>query len=156
MLSDCFITKHNVIWLNGNALLLTKKCFMLFCICLVVLPGPFRGMRAWMRHNSRLTPQGLDQKSRMAEAVPKMARRRVSDAEKSRRRWARHADGVHGRIGSQKDPKHPRRTLAGETSEPRRRGQWPTRNRLEKGPIESGMIPDGSNTTPGHAPVQGT
>jgi len=44
----------------------------------VVLPDPFRGMGAWRtprRPNSRATPQGLDQRSKMEEVVPKMARR---------------------------------------------------------------------------------
>jgi len=36
--------------------------------------------------NSRASPQGLDQRSKMDEVVPKMARRRGSDAGQSRRR----------------------------------------------------------------------
>jgi len=59
---------------------------------------------------------------------------------------------LHGRRGSRKEPK---RTLVGETLWPCRRGQGPTRNRLGKGPIESGMILDGSDTIPGHVSVQG-
>jgi len=42
-----------------------------------------------LRRNSWATPQGLDQKSKMEEVVPKMARRRASDAGQSRRRWVR-------------------------------------------------------------------
>jgi len=38
------------------------------------------------RPNSRATPQGLDQMSKMEEVVPKMARRRGLDAEQSRRK----------------------------------------------------------------------
>jgi len=37
--------------------------------------------------NSRATPQGLGQRLKMEELVPKMARRRGSDAGQSRRRW---------------------------------------------------------------------
>jgi len=36
--------------------------------------------------NSRTTPQGLDQRSKMEEVVPKIARRRGSDTEQARRR----------------------------------------------------------------------
>jgi len=58
----------------------------------VVLPDPFRGMghgETPRRPNSRGTPQGLDQRSKMKEVVPKMARRRGSGAGQSRRRRVR-------------------------------------------------------------------
>jgi len=54
---------------------------------------------------------------------------------------------LHGRRGSRRDPKYPRRVLVGETLGPWRGG---------KGPIESGMLSDGSDTISGHVPVQGT
>jgi len=41
------------------------------------------------RPNSRTTPQGLDQKSKMEKVEPKMARLRGSDAGQSRRRWVK-------------------------------------------------------------------
>jgi len=63
---------------------------------------------------------------------------------------------LHGRRESRKDPKYPRRILVGETLGPCRGRQGPTGNRLRKGPIESGMLSDGSDTIPGHVPVQGT
>jgi len=61
----------------------------LIVVVVVVLPDPFRGMGAWRNStetNSRAMPQGLDQRSKMEEVVPKMARRRGSDAGQSRRR----------------------------------------------------------------------
>jgi len=62
----------------------------------VVLPTPSeeweRGGTPW-RPNSRATPHGLDKSSKMEEVVPKMARRRGSDAGLSRRRWIRSCRG---------------------------------------------------------------
>jgi len=55
---------------------------------------------------------------------------------------------VHGRKGSRKDSKYPRRIFVGETLGPWRERYGPTGNRLGKGPIESGMIVDGSDTIP--------
>jgi len=46
--------------------------------------------------------------------------------------------------------------LVGETLGPKRVGQGPTGNRLGKGPIESAMLSGGSDTIPGHVPVQRT
>jgi len=63
---------------------------------------------------------------------------------------------LHERRGSQKGSKYPRRTLVGETSEPWRGGQGPVESQLGKWPIESGMLSVGSDTIPGHVPVQGT
>jgi len=57
--------------------------------------------------------------------------------------------------GVKKDPKHPRKILIGETLGVERR-EGPTGNWFGKGPIESGMILDGSDTIPGNVPVQGT
>jgi len=57
-------------------------------VVVVVLLDPFRGMGAWrnsMETQQSATPQGLDQRSKM-EVVPKMARRRGSDAGHSRKR----------------------------------------------------------------------
>jgi len=54
----------------------------------VMLPDLFRRMAAWRNStetNSRATPQGLDQRSKM-KVVPKMAHRRGSNAGQSRRR----------------------------------------------------------------------
>jgi len=51
-------------------------------LVVVVLPDPFREMRG---PNSRAPPQGLDQGSKMEEAVAKMTRRRGSDAGQARR-----------------------------------------------------------------------
>jgi len=50
---------------------------------------PFWGMWARgipRRLDSRVTPQGLDRRSKMEEVVPKMARRRSSDPGQSKRR----------------------------------------------------------------------
>jgi len=58
-------------------------------VVVVVLPYPFRGMGAW-RYSTETQQSdhnpGLDQRSKMEEVVPKMARRRGSDAGQSRRR----------------------------------------------------------------------
>jgi len=62
---------------------------------------------------------------------------------------------LHGRRGSQKDPKYPKRTLVGETlAGPWRGGQGTIESQLGKRPIESRMFLDGSDTIPSH--VQGT
>jgi len=63
-------------------------CKLVSVLLVVVLPDPFRLMGAW--RNSTETQQsghaqGLDQRSKM-EVVPKMARRRGSDAGQSRKR----------------------------------------------------------------------
>jgi len=50
---------------------------------------------------------------------------------------------LHGRRGSQKGPKHSRRTLVGKMPGSRRGGQVLIGSQLGKGPIESG-ISDGS------------
>jgi len=49
------------------------------------LEGWRHGGTPW-RSNSRATHKGLDQRSKIEEVVPKMARRRGSDAEQSRKR----------------------------------------------------------------------
>jgi len=53
-------------------------------VVVVVLPEPFRGMGAWRKSAETQQSghaQGLDQRSKMEEVVPKMARRRGSDAD---------------------------------------------------------------------------
>jgi len=50
----------------------------------VVLPDPFRGMRAQSGHAPRSGPE-----VKMEEVVSKTARRKGSDAGQSRRRWVR-------------------------------------------------------------------
>jgi len=51
----------------------------------LVLSDPFQGRGGTLRRpNSRTTPHGLNQRFKMKEVVPKMARRR--DAGQSRRR----------------------------------------------------------------------
>jgi len=56
---------------------------------LVVITDPFRRMGAqrtpW-RLNSKATPQGLDQRSKMEEVVPKIAHRRGPEAGQSKKR----------------------------------------------------------------------
>jgi len=44
-------------------------------------------------HNSQAAPQGLDQRSKMEEVVPKMACQRRTDARQSRRRWFKSCRG---------------------------------------------------------------
>jgi len=61
---------------------------------------------------------------------------------------------LHGKRGSQKGPKYPRKTLVGEMLGLWRGGQVPTGNRLGKGPIKSGILSDGCVTIPGHVPAQ--
>jgi len=46
-------------------------------------------LRNFVKPNSRTTPQGLDQRTKMEEVVPKITRRRGLDAGQSRRRWVR-------------------------------------------------------------------
>jgi len=65
-------------------------------LVVVVLSDPFREMEAW--RNSTKTQQlghaqDLDQRSKMEEVVPKMARRRGLDTGQSRRRWVRSCKG---------------------------------------------------------------
>jgi len=70
--------------------------FKLLLMVVVVLPGPFRGLGAWrtpQRPNSRATPQGLNQRSKMEEVVPKIASRRDSETGQSGRRWVRSCRG---------------------------------------------------------------
>jgi len=65
-------------------------------LMVMMLPDPIRGMvarKSTAETHSRATPQGLDQKSKM-EVMPKMARRRGSDARQSRRRRVRSCRGV--------------------------------------------------------------
>jgi len=62
----------------------------------VVLPDPFREMGRGgtpRRPNSRATPQGLNQRSKMEKVVPKMEHQRGSDAGQSRRKWVRSCRG---------------------------------------------------------------
>jgi len=59
----------------------------------------------------------------------------------------------HGRRESLRGPKRPRRTPGWRKEELQKEGQGPIGSQPEKGPTESGMSQDGSNTTPGHAPV---
>jgi len=57
------------------------------------------------RPNSRATPQGLDQRSKIEEVVPKMARQRGSDAGQSRRKWVqgRNQDFAKGELENGKN-----------------------------------------------------
>jgi len=61
-------------------------CFRLTLV-VVVLPDPFRGMGAW-RNSTEIQQSGhatrSDQRSKMEEVVPKMARRRGSDGGQSK------------------------------------------------------------------------
>jgi len=57
-----------------------------------------------LRPNSRATPQVLDQRLKIKEVVPKMARRRGSDAGQSRRRWVRFCKGVRIRRCKKNSP----------------------------------------------------
>jgi len=62
---------------------------ILTLLVVLMLPDPFRGLGCGgtpQRPNSRATPQGLDQRSKMKEVVRKIARRRGSDVGQSRRR----------------------------------------------------------------------
>jgi len=47
-------------------------------------------------------------------------------------------------------------TLVGKTLGRWRGGQGPIGSELGKGPIENGTFSNGSDTIPGHVPVQGT
>jgi len=63
---------------------------------------------------------------------------------------------LHGRKGSWRGLKYPRRTSVGEMTGLWKGGQVLTGSQLRKGPIKSGKFSDGSDTFSGHAPVQGT
>jgi len=63
---------------------------------------------------------------------------------------------LHGRRGSLKGLKYPRKTLVGETPGPWKEGHGPIGRQLGKRPIESGMPSGGSDTIPRHVPAQGT
>jgi len=76
-------------FLRKNAPSHLVRCKLSRMVVVVVPPDPFRGMGrggTTRRPSSRATPQGLDQRSKMEEVVPKMARRRGSDAGQSRKR----------------------------------------------------------------------
>jgi len=61
---------------------------------------------------------------------------------------------LHGRIGSRRSPKYPRRTLVRGTTGPWKEERGSIGSQLGKGPIESGMFSDGNDTIPGHVSVQ--
>jgi len=72
---------------------MTQPNFFSFSIntVMVVLPDPFRGMEAWRnsketQQSGQAPSQGLDQRSKMEEVMPKIARRRGSDAGQSKKR----------------------------------------------------------------------
>jgi len=84
----------------------------------------FKGWRrggTLRRPNSRATLQRLVQRSKMEAVVPKMARRRSSDAGQFRRRWVRSCIGKRTRKGCEVETVHS--GLAGEGPVPPRKSK---------------------------------
>jgi len=83
LINKMYISNSGQHW-TGQMALVVRRWWWWWCY-----PTPSEGWGrggTLRRLKSRATPQGLDQRSKMEEVVPKMARRRGTDAGQSRRR----------------------------------------------------------------------